>query len=147
MKMNPGGNFTWTLLVFAFGRSFGTRTSTRLKPPAGASVGWRVTCACAAGATSRADAATSVAIRMDRFIFCPFEVGLTCSGQSRRRAARQATREHRRTGDARRSPRQDDAPWAEAARRRGGTAAKDPARDARRALQQQREHYSEGAGN
>ena len=39
----PAGNCTSTLTVDASSRSFGTRTSSRVKPPAGTSSGWSVT--------------------------------------------------------------------------------------------------------
>ena len=69
--MKPGGSWTSTFVVPASSRSFGTRTSSRVKPPAGAVSGWSVTWAwAAAGAASKA-AATSAgsALRMVRVSF------------------------------------------------------------------------------
>ena len=52
--MKPGGSCTSTLTVPASSRSLGTRTSSRVKPPAGAVSGWTVTWACAAAGRAAA---------------------------------------------------------------------------------------------
>src|SRR3954463_13686949 len=58
---NPFGNRTSTLAVEALSRSVGTRTSRTVKAPAGARLGWRVTCAWAAAGAARAATAVATA--------------------------------------------------------------------------------------
>ena len=62
-EMKPAGNWTSTFLVDASSRSLGTRTSRRLNPPAGTSLGCSVTCAGATAGRPAAATAVSTAIR------------------------------------------------------------------------------------
>ena len=57
--MKPGGIFTETLVVPLLSRSFGTRTSSLVKPPEGTSSGCNVTWAWAAAGRASAPATTT----------------------------------------------------------------------------------------
>ena len=59
----PGGSCTSTLTVPASSRSFGTRTSMRVKPAAGAVLGWIVTWAAAVAGAISASAANAAGMR------------------------------------------------------------------------------------
>ena len=61
--MIPGGICTSTLTVPASSRSFGTRTSRRANPPAGAVSGCTVTWAAAVAGASSASAANAAGMR------------------------------------------------------------------------------------